>query len=62
MASRFPGIPGHQGLEFALCLFVFGMRSARPRKDPGEFCPGIGATHIDDTDRLDPRLGRFDAE
>ena len=28
----------------------------------GEFRPGIGFAHVDDPHRLDPRLGRLDAE
>ena len=62
MASCFLGVLRHQGLEFGFGLFVFEMSRSCSAEHAGEFRPGVGATHIDDTHRLNARLGRFDAE
>src|ERR1700744_2294065 len=41
---------------------MLGMRRAGPGKDAGELRPGIRAAHINDADRLDPRLWWVDPE
>ena len=48
--------------ELGLGLFVLEMGRPGPAKTRGEFRPGIRGAHVDDPDRLDPRLWRLDAE
>src|SRR5580658_7891936 len=62
MADRLLGVLRHQTLQFCLGLFMFEMRRTGPRKHPGEFRPGIGGPHVDNADRLDSRLWRFDTK
>ena len=62
MADRLLGVLRHQRLEFGLGLFVLEMGCRVSRKDAGKLRPGIGGAHIDDPDRLDPRLRRLDPE
>src|SRR5580704_727775 len=38
------------------------MRRAGPGKDAGELRPGIRRTHVNNADRLKPRLRRLDAK
>src|ERR1700686_2911858 len=58
--DRLLGILRHQTLQFRLGLFMFEMRVPSPGKNRSELCPGIGGAHVDNADRLDPWLGRFD--
>jgi hypothetical protein len=50
MADRLLGILGHQALQLGFGLLV------------GEFRPGVGAAHIDNSDRLDAGFRRLDPE
>ena len=38
------------------------MRLAGSREDRGELRPSVGRSHVDNTDRLEPRFWRFDPE
>src|ERR1700690_2571256 len=60
MANRLLGILGHQPLQFGLGLFMFEMSRTGPREGSCELCPGVGGAHVDNADRLDAWLGRFD--
>ena len=62
MADRLLGVLRHQALELGLGLLVFEIGRAGAGKDAGELRPGVGRTHVDDADRLDPRLWRLDTE
>ena len=53
---------GIEALEFSLGLFMLEMGRPRLREDRGEFRPGIRRAHIDNTNCLNPRLRRLDAE
>ena len=52
----------NQLLELALGGLVIEEGGPGPAKHPCEFRPGVGRTHVDDPNRLDPRLGRLDAK
>src|SRR5258707_447655 len=56
------GILRHQLLQLALGGFMIQEGSASLAKHPGQFRPGIGRSHIDDPNRLDPGPRRLDAE
>jgi len=60
MADRFLGIFRHQALQLGLGVLVIVMRLAGAREDRGELGPGIGCSHINDPNRLEPRFGRLD--
>ena len=53
MANRFFGFLRHQPFELGLGLFVLEVGRPGPGKDAGEFCPGVGAAHINNPNRLD---------
>ena len=60
MAGRLPGILRHQALKFGLGLLVLEMGLPGANKDAGKFRPGIRGAHVDNANRLDPRLRRVD--
>src|ERR1035437_834415 len=62
MAGRLLGILRDQLLQVSLgaLMFLVG-RSGAPEGDR-ELCPAVRGTHIDDTDRLQPRPWRLDPE
>ena len=60
MADSLLCIFGHQGLQFGLGFFVLEICRLGPGKASGELRPGIGGAHIDNANRLDPRLWRLD--
>src|SRR5271169_4378974 len=62
MADRLLGILRHQALELGLGLLVLEVGVPGPGKDAGEFRPGIGAVHVDNSDRLDARFRWLDPE
>src|SRR5580704_5067463 len=62
MPDRLLGILRHQPLQFCFGLFVFEMRRTRPREGGCELRPGIRCAHVDNADRLDSWLRRFDTE
>src|ERR1019366_10206062 len=62
MANGFPGVLRHQLLQLGLGRVMIEIGPPGPAKHPGEFRPGIGRTHIDDPDSLDPRPRRLDIE
>ena len=62
MADRLLRILRHQALKLGLGLLVLEVRVPGADKDAGELRPGIGGAHVDDANRLNPRLRRLDAE
>src|SRR3954454_7430176 len=62
MPNRLLGVLRHQLLELGLGGVVFGMGEAGLTKHASEFGPGIGRTHIHDSDRLDLCPGRLDVK
>ena len=59
MSDRLTGILGHQALELSFRLLVLEMRGPGAEKNARELGPGIGGAHIDNPNRLDPRLWRI---
>ena len=62
MADRLLRVLRHEAFQFSLGALVFEKCRVSSSKRAGEFCPGIGRAHIDDTDRRNARLRRLDAE
>src|SRR5260370_25307075 len=56
------GILRHQRLKFAFGALVFIMSFVTIPKQFRKFRPGVGRTHVDDTDGFDPRLRRLAIE
>src|SRR6516225_6167829 len=57
MTDGFLGILRHQGLKLRLGSLMLQKRFPGAAKETGKFRPGVRRTHIDNPDRLDPRLG-----
>lgn len=47
---------GHEGFEFRLGAFVLEVGLAGLTEDGGELRPGVGGSHVDDADGLNPGL------
>src|SRR3954453_22158009 len=62
MADRFLGILWDELLQLGLRRVVFGMCAAGLTKHGCEFGPGIGCTHVNDSDGLYLCARRLDAE
>jgi hypothetical protein len=58
----FPGVLGNEPLEVELCRFVLFMRCSGTSICCRELCPAIGQAHVDNANRFQARLGRFDAK
>src|ERR1700675_4541130 len=54
--DRLLGILRHQTLQFRFGLFMLEVRRTGPREGSCELRPGIGGAHVDNADRLNPRL------
>jgi hypothetical protein len=59
---RLSGILGHERLQFGLRILVLQKSRSGLAKQPGEFRPGVGRTHVDDPNGLDPRPWWRDAK
>src|ERR1700733_9516630 len=62
MADSLLGILRHQLFQVGLGALVLHKGGPGSAEHGCKLCPAIGITHIDDTDRLQPRSGRFDPE
>ena len=56
------GILRHQFLQIGLGALVLDKGRPGPAEHGGKLRPGVGGTHIDDPDRLQPRPWRLDPE
>src|SRR5438128_1761298 len=56
------GVLRHEPLELRLGGLVLEIGLARAPEHAGEFRPGVGRAHIDDTDRFNARPWRLGAE
>src|SRR5664279_2479923 len=62
MPDGFLGVLRPEGFEFGLGLLMLKESRSGEPEAAGEFCPGVGETHIGDPHRLDPRPRRLDPE
>src|ERR1700674_5766138 len=62
MAGRLLGVLRCQPFQFGLGVLVLQEGHSGLAKEPGEFRPGIGRTHVDDANGLDARPQRLSTE
>src|SRR5271168_2332378 len=62
VSRGFLSVLGHQPFQLRLGALVSEEGGAGRSEQAGDFSPGIGFAHVDDSHRLDSRLWGFDAE